>query len=90
MRIRLFAGGSVSARCAYFPIIGKGGTSRKRPYLGPLCRTDHSQVKDRFAFPIMDFDIYKTAGQSLYQRCHWMTACASLIVFSGVLNVTVT
>jgi hypothetical protein len=37
----------------------------------------------------MDFDTYKTAGQIHYQRCHWMTACVSLIVFAGVLNVTV-
>ena len=90
MSIRLFAGGSVSARCAYFPIIGKGGPSGQRPNLGPLCRTDHGRVKACFALLIIDFDLYKPAGQSDYQRCHWTTDCASLIVFAGVLNVTVT
>ena len=90
VRIQLFARGSLGARCAYFPIIGKGEPSRKRSDLGPLCRTDHGRVKVCFTLLIMDFDLYKMAGQSRYQRCHWMTSCASLIVLAGVLNVTVT
>ena len=89
MRIRLFAGGNVSARRGYFPIIGKAGTSRKRADLGLFCRTDHGRVKVCSTLLIMDFDICKIAGQSHYQRCHRMIACASLIVFAGVLNVTV-
>ena len=53
----------VGARCAYFPIIGAGGLSRKRLSLGPVCQADHGQVNDRSALDIFDFDIHKTAGQ---------------------------
>ena len=44
MRIRLIARGAVHARRAYFPIIGAGLTSGKRPHLAPVCRVDHGQV----------------------------------------------
>ena len=88
MRIQLFACGSVGARCAYFPIIGAGGMSRKRRCLGPVCQTDHSRVKTGRALSITDFDLDKTAGQAHVQRCHGMVACSFLIVFGRVLNVT--
>lgn len=38
----------------------------------------------------MDFDIYKTPGQSHDQRCQRMIICAALIGLDYVLNVTVT
>jgi hypothetical protein len=44
MRIRLIARGAVHARCAYFPIIGEGLTSRKQAHLAPVCRVDHGLV----------------------------------------------
>ena len=78
----------VSARCAYFPIIGAGRLSGKRLGLGPVCHTDHGQIKDGSGRPIIDFDIYKMPGQSHYQRCHRMIICAVLITVARVLYVT--
>src|ERR1700759_584734 len=78
----------VSARCAYFPIIGAGRLSGKQPCLGPVCRADHGQIKARSALPVIDFDIYKNPGHGSYQRCHWMIICAALIALDCVLYVT--
>ena len=80
----------LGAPCAHFPIIGTGDMSRKRRCLGPVCHTDHSRVKARFALRIIDFDICKVPGQGRVQRCHWMITCVALIVPSYVLYVTTT
>jgi hypothetical protein len=78
----------LGARCAYFPIIGAGRLSGKRPGLGPVCQTDLGQIKARSALLIIDFDIYKIPGQSHDKRCHWMIICAALIALARVLYVT--
>ena len=88
MRIRLFASGSLGARCAYFPIIGTGVMSRKPRCLGPECQADHGRVKVCRALPTVDFDLDKIPGQSVDQRCHWVITCASLIALSRVLYIT--
>src|ERR1700722_2322471 len=76
------------ARCAYFPIIGAGDMSRKRRCLGPICHTDHSQVKMSHLLAFIDFDPCKTAGQSHDRRCHRKIMCASLIDNTWVVYVT--
>ena len=89
MRIRLFARGSLGARCAYFPIIGAGGMSREPRCLGPECHADHGRVNASRTLPAVDFDLYKTPGQTVDQRCHWMILCAAVFDFCCVFYITV-